>query len=113
MASFGELRAVNVSRKNRWHAGSDGWLGSDWATAMAGECGEACNIVKKMRRLDNGIRNLGDPPRVELLMMLGKEIADTIIYADLLAAHYGIDLDSFVTLKFNEVSRKFDFPERL
>lgn len=114
MTSFIDLRTANVSRKNRWHAKApDGWSGSDWATAMGGECGEALNVVKKIRRGEMGIPNIGDKPRNELLIDLGLEIADTIIYADLLADYYGLNLNGFVPMKFNKVSEKFGFPERL
>jgi len=113
MVSFGELRSVNVSRKIKWHGDTDGWIGSDWATAMGGECGEALNVVKKLRRAEMGIANRGDPDPNELKVMLGFEIADTVIYGDLLAAYYGIDLNGCVVTKFNAVSVKFGFPERL
>jgi NTP pyrophosphatase (non-canonical NTP hydrolase) len=45
--------------------------------------------------------------------MLAEEIADTVTYADLLAAHYGIDLAAAVADKFNRVSRRQGFPDRL
>lgn len=112
--SFKDLRKANESRVIRWHPPeSDDWIGSDWSNAMAGECGEACNIVKKLRRNQTGARNEGDPEVYQLRCMLADEIADTIIYADLLARYYGIDLDVAIASKFNYTSEKFGFPERL
>lgn len=93
--NFAMLRQANVARcVDVFHA-VNSWSPTDWACAMAGECGEACNLVKKLRR--------GEPvPEVDI----GKELADVVIYADLLAARLGIDLGEAVRLKFNEVSER-------
>ena len=100
--TFAQLREANVTRCKRWHPtfGSpegDAWSGADWSNAMAGEMGEAANIVKKLRRLETGAaQGPDDPPSDQLRAMLADEIADTVIYADLLAAYYGIDLAAAV-----------------
>lgn len=79
---------------------------------MAGEAGEACNIVKKLNRERDGI--IGNTKSVDALRAdLADEIADTLIYLDLLAAREGIDLAEAVITKFNTVSEKYKFPERL
>ena len=70
---------------------------------MAGECGEACNEVKKLRRLD-GADSGCDTQRKVLRKKIGRELADLVIYADLLAARLRIDLGKEVVGKFNEVS---------
>ena len=44
---------------------------------------------------------------------LTDEIADTALYLDLLAARAGIDLGAAIVRKFNRVSEKHGFPERL
>jgi NTP pyrophosphatase (non-canonical NTP hydrolase) len=83
---------------------------------MQGEAGEAGNVVKKLRRLELslwGNRKEGDTDRDSLVTKLGAEIADTIIYADLLATFYGIDLGQAVVDKFNAISVEAGFPERL
>lgn len=106
--TFDRLRQANVTRCNAVYHHLQTWSPTDWATAMAGECGEACNVVKKIRRLDDG----ADKPynagadRGELTRLLRKELADLVIYADLLAARLGIDLGDAVVEKFNEVSEK-------
>lgn len=74
---------------------------------MAGECGEACNEVKKLRRLDGADAVQDNPAHRQYLQeKIGKELADLVIYADLLAARLGIDLGGAVVQKFNEVSLK-------
>jgi NTP pyrophosphatase (non-canonical NTP hydrolase) len=111
------LAEQNVARAQRWHPGfpqEDDWTGGDWAAAMAGECGEACNIVKKLRRIETAKR--GRPTEQDtavLRSMLSDELADLLIYADLLAAKYGLDLSEAVREKFNATSVQYDFPERL
>lgn len=104
---FEDLRRANVARCEDVFNAIHDWSPTDWACAMAGECGEACNEVKKLRRLDgaDSIKNT-DIHRQELRLKIGKELADLVIYADLLAARLGIDLGDAVTRKFNEVSKK-------
>ncbi len=115
-----DLRAANVNRAQRWHADAEPWTGADWSNAMAGETGEACNVVKKIRRIETSItqgtyhgEETTSTDRDELVRKLGSEIADTIIYADLLADHYGIDVGAAIRRKFNAVSEAQGFPERL
>lgn len=113
LVSFEKLREVNIQRCNRWHRfGVSEWSLSDWAVAAAGEMGEACDVVKKLNRLRDGMvtKNTSD---VSLYSALADEIADTIIYLDLLAARAGINLDEAIISKFNEVSNRYDFPEKL
>jgi len=72
---------------------------------MAGEVGEACNIAKKMKRLEEGTNTAKDPQSMEeCTRLMAKELADVVIYADLLAARLGIDLGKAIASKFNEVS---------
>jgi NTP pyrophosphatase (non-canonical NTP hydrolase) len=113
--TFDQLSEANLARCRRWHPGFplDDWTGADWSNAAAGEMGEACNVVKKLRRSDVGHPGANDPGRAELITQLGEEIADTIIYLDLLAQHYGLDVADIVPAKFNAVSVREGFPERL
>lgn len=98
---FNELREVNLSRCEAAFHPLDAWSYQDWVLAMIGEAGEACNAVKKIKR--------GDGTEAEL----AKELADVVIYADLLAARAGIDLGKAVREKFNEVSERRGVPHRL
>ena len=75
----------------------DSWSHNDWGVAFAGEAGEACNKLKKLRR--------GDFPSNRFTReMIADEIADTVIYADLLCERLGVSLEEAIVRKFNEVS---------
>lgn len=93
--SFDELRYTNIGRCEQLFHKLFDWSPTDWACAMAGECGEACNLIKKSRR-------------GELVAYddVADELADVVMYADLLAARLGINLGEAVRKKFNEVSDK-------
>lgn len=111
-----EFSAANATRAARWHPGfpdDDTWNLADWSNAMCGEAGEAANIVKKIRRYEDGLRGESDPTLDELREMLAEELADIITYADLLATKADIDLPWALVLKFNSVSRRQGFPDRL
>ena len=112
--SFNELRKVNVTRCARWHGpDSDPWTAADWSNATCGEAGEMANVIKKIRRHETGAVNEGDPPLDKLIEMAAEEIADVVIYADLMARYLNIDLGEAIKKKFNKVSLKYGFPERL
>lgn len=101
--SFSEFRSYNLGRARLWHPGfpnDDEWSGADWGNAMAGECGEACNVIKKLRRVETGLVGVN----TATVQDLANELADLVTYADLVAAKYGIDLGQAVIKKFNEVS---------
>ena len=90
---FEELYKANFIRCSRsFHVLSD-WSETDWACAAAGEVGEMCNLIKKRRR--------GEDISTE---EVGKEIADAVIYLDLLATRMEMHLGDLVRAKFNEVS---------
>jgi len=114
--TFADLAMVNLSRARRWHPGfpdDDDWNGADWSNAMCGETGEAANVVKKLRRMETGHEGTRPLDETVLHKALADELADVVIYADLLAAKYGLDLGIAVIAKFNEVSERQEFPERL
>lgn len=111
--TFQELRKTQLSRSNRWHKGSiNDWSLSDWGVAAGGEMGEALNVIKKLNRERDRIVG-NTKTEVELTADLGEEIADTVLYLDLLAARAGIDLEDAIIKKYNLVSKKNNFPERL
>lgn len=111
---FDELRATNVTRCEVTFHPLNEWSPTDWATALAGETGEACNEVKELRRLDGADKSEDTPARrAQIKQKIGAELADTIIYADLLAARLEIDLGKAVIKKFNEVSERRGSPLRL
>jgi NTP pyrophosphatase (non-canonical NTP hydrolase) len=104
---------INKSRALRWHPnGLESWSLSDWCVAVVGEVGELCNVVKKMNRARDGLVGNKETPE-ELRAMLLKEFADVVIYLDLLAQREKINIADAVRAKFNEVSERNGFPERL
>jgi NTP pyrophosphatase (non-canonical NTP hydrolase) len=114
MLTFEELRRQNVSRCEAVFHPLGSWTPTDWACAMAGETGEACNAVKKLRRHADGTNSAKDPStEAECVASIAVELADTVIYADLLAARLGIDLGEAVREKFNCVSVLRGAAERL
>jgi NTP pyrophosphatase (non-canonical NTP hydrolase) len=113
--SLDHIREVNSERCDLWHPPeSDPWLGVDWSNAMCGEAGEAANVVKKLRRLETGaVHRDQETDRDALIEELGDECADVLLYMDLLARHYGINLTDAVIRKFDRTSEKFGFPQRM
>lgn len=118
--TFETFSEINLSRAKRWHQGDiANWSLSDWLMAMAGEAGEACNAGKKFRRIEEQISNMStDPDRQinttdEALDKIAEELADTVIYCDLVAHRIGRSLVGAIIAKFNLVSERYQFPERL
>ncbi len=116
--TFRELIAANLSRVERWHGLHD-WSALEWAGAMAGECGEACNAAKKYKRVVTGVQNINLETGRSLTTLedaarkVGLEVADTIIYSVLLCARVGVDLEDCIREAFNKKSEEYGFPERL
>lgn len=106
-ASFTTLREANIARQQEW----DGDNQIDLAyrgNELAGEVGEACNVIKKLERERRGIA--GSRDTVE---HLAEELSDIIICTDLVAMQAGIDLDAAVRSKFNATSEKVGVRTRL
>lgn len=109
-----ELREANVRRCEEVFHSLHSWSPTDWACAMAGEAGEVCNAVKKLRRHEDGTNTAKDPQTEwDCRLQIAAEIADTIIYLDLLAARLDIDLASAIRFKFNAVSDRMKSTVRL
>lgn len=93
MLTFNDLRKANKLRCETSYHPVEDWTETDWSTAMAGECGELCNLIKKRRRgEDISLEDVAD------------EMGDIVAYLDLLAERMGIDLGSAVVGKFNKIS---------
>lgn len=104
---FNKLRAANLARQSEWDAGNQidaSYRGNE----LAGEVGEACNVIKKLERERMGIRGSRDT-----VDHLAEELADVVICVDLIAMQYGIDLDGAVARKFNATSEKVGLKTRL
>lgn len=117
--TFDELRAINKARCEAAFHEVDAWKPWEWSNAMAGECGEACNITKKMNRIwpANQFKQSWNKPEdqrmAELEARLADELADVVIYADLLATRIGRSLGDCVREKFNTKSDEIGSPIKL
>lgn len=109
------ISKINLVRALIWHKGGlDEWSAADWSNAMAGEAGEVCNAVKKLRRLECGIvQAKGPATREAAIAEIATEIGDTFLYLDLLAARLGIDFAAAIVDTFNRVSEREGFAQRL
>lgn len=111
--SMSRIAAVSLARCNRWHPnGINSWSMSDWAVAFAGEVGELCNVVKKLNRVRDGMPGNKENSQT-LRAQLVAEVADCYLYLDLFAQAADISLYEEVREKFNQVSERLGFPERL
>lgn len=107
MTTHTNLRAANIARQNEWD--QDNQITASYrGNELAGEVGEACNVIKKLERERLGI--LGSRATVD---ELADELADVLICADLIAMHYGVDLEAAVARKFNATSEKVGLKTRL
>jgi NTP pyrophosphatase (non-canonical NTP hydrolase) len=95
------LRTLNQLRQKEWDP-TDVITLAYRGNELAGEIGEACNVIKKLERERLGIR--GSRATVE---QLAEELADAIICLDLIAMQAGIDLNAAVIQKFNATSEKY------
>ena len=93
--TFKRLREVSSYRCSKAYTPIEEWSPTDWGCALAGEVGEACNLIKKMRR--------GEKVDIQAV---AEELADVMIYLDLTATRLGIDLEKAIIEKFNKDSRK-------
>lgn len=105
---FSQLRVANVLRcESVWHPVAE-WSARDWAFAMMGEAGELCGALKRGR-----LAYVTGEYSPEELSAIGQELADVLIYADLLAARLGLDLWKEIVEKFNAKSKMVGSPIRL
>lgn len=118
--SLTAISSASVSRAKRWHPGGlTDWSALEWAGAMAGEAGEACNAAKKLKRIEDGIANINTEEGRSLVehdaacMQIAKEVADTILYGVLLCASVGVPIVPVLVDVFNRKSEEYGFPERI
>lgn len=96
--TLAELSAKNNERQAFWDP--NGLIDIAYrGNELAGETGEACNLIKKIRREQLGLRG----SRADL-NRLAEELADVIICTSLIANALAIDLDRAVRSKFNKTS---------
>ena len=109
--TFDAFRRANATRCLKWHpAGIESWSDSDWMTAIVGELGELASLIKMRNRERDGLPGNKFSPTNELI---AKEAADVFTYLDLFCERNGIDLGLSAAQKFNEVSARVGFPDRI
>lgn len=94
-----KLQEAHLKRQEEWCPGEKPDLAFR-GNEMAGEVGEACNVIKKLERERHGWR--GSRATKE---QLAEELADVVHTAVLCAITAGIDLETSVISKFNTSSR--------
>ena len=105
--TLADLRRCNTDRQAAWCP--DQVLDLSFrGNELAGETGEACNVIKKLERERLGWR--GSRATRE---QLAEELADVVICADLAALTAGVDLMAAVKAKFDATSDKVGLPHRL
>lgn len=110
--TFRTLREGNVKRLPLFkrkdgkpaHMKPDGsdWSPASWLQAIVGELGEYANLRKKVERGDLTLAKAKDK--------LASELADVVIYLDLLAYRLGIDLGEAVTTTWNKKAEDLGIP---
>lgn len=105
--SISRLQAAHVERQKEWCPDQQPDL-SFRGNEMAGETGEACNIIKKLERERHGWRGSRSS-----LAELADELADVVHTAVLCAITAGVDLAPAVVAKFNATSEKNGLSSRL
>jgi NTP pyrophosphatase (non-canonical NTP hydrolase) len=106
--SLATLRRVNLDRLAHFPGHEQPWSPNDWFTATAGELGELGNMLKKLRR-GTAYPGMQMPTPDDI----ANELADVLVYLDLLAACLKVDLEIAVVRKFNQVSERWGLPDRL
>lgn len=105
---FRSLALANIARQQERDPNSfitPSYRGNE----LAGEVGEACNVIKKLERERLGIAGSRDT-----VAHLGQELADVVICTFLVAMEYPeINLDREVALKFNATSEKIGLKTRM
>jgi NTP pyrophosphatase (non-canonical NTP hydrolase) len=103
-ASLVRLPLFQDAKGRACHEKADGsdWSPAQWLQAAVGEIGEYANLRKKVER--------GDMTLAEALPALSDELADVVIYLDLLASQLGIDLGQAVMSKWNATCDKQAIP---
>lgn len=98
MNTLENLKIANRERCPLFGSSIEDWNLPQWGNAVAGETGEMCNIIKKIDR--------GDFTLEEKRQDLADEVADQIIYLDMLCQKAGIDMEQAIISKFNKTSIK-------
>lgn len=111
--SLSAMRPINVERATEGFKCYDNQPMTYWTTALAGEVGELCNMIKKLQRVEKGGLDGGSSYTAKDINkeMLKEEIGGIAIYLDLLASLLDIDLEEAIIDTFNSKSEKYGFSQ--
>src|SRR5690348_6698183 len=103
------LRKISVQRAKEGFKTYDNVPLTFFTTALAGEVGELCNLIKKLERAKVGGLDAGTTTKATDITkeMLEEEIGGILIYLDLLASLMDIDLEKATIETFNNKSIKY------
>jgi NTP pyrophosphatase (non-canonical NTP hydrolase) len=109
------FREINVQRAKEGFKCYDNQPLTYWTTALAGEVGELCNMIKKIQRVEKGGVDGGSSYTAKDITpaMLKDEIGGIAIYLDLLASLLGISLEEAIIETFNNKSMQLGFKEMI
>lgn len=113
--TFGQFSEANRARcesPQGFNHPLSGWSSSDWMTALAGEVGEAANVVKKLNRVRDGVPGNKLTPQ-ELRDQLRKELGDVFGYLDLMCQAHGFSIADAAVEVFNLKSAEIGYPKTL
>lgn len=99
--TFRRFQAMNAMRCKVAFPTCADWTLQDWGCSLAGEVGELCNMLKKLRRGDFTLKIL----RKKILA----ELADIITCADLMTTELEASTGDELLEKFGEVSRRVGY----
>jgi NTP pyrophosphatase (non-canonical NTP hydrolase) len=107
------FRELNVRRAKDGFKCYDNQPLTYWTTALAGEVGELCNMIKKKQRVEGGGIDGGSSYTAKDINtdMLKEEIGGIAIYLDLLSSLLGISLEEAIIDTFNQKSEKHGFQQ--
>lgn len=107
---FHTLDEALTERQKAWTGGEEGdkLPVEFYAIELVGEIGELFNVIKKMMRVQYGVR--GSTATVK---DMEEEFGDALICLKNMASKYGVDLEKVAREKFNATSTKYGFPHRV
>ena len=107
MEFLDKLKEANKIRQKEWDTGGNVTLAYR-GNELAGEVGEACNLIKKLERERFGM--VGSRTSVE---HLAEELADVLICLSLISIEIDVDLVEATAAKFNKTSEKYGLKTRI
>jgi len=110
-ANFSQRNLARCESPEGFNHKLDSWTMADWLCAVLGELGEAANVEKKLKRIEQGIRGNKETETAESLRQkLGNELADAHIYLNLAMQRAGFNPEYLVECVFEQKSKQIGYP---